>query len=485
MAETDLSDTVRQDTVLKLLSGAQAGAEIYLGDGQYLIGTDDDADIVLQDRAIGAKHALLGIQGRRIHVEARDLPVRIGDRVISPQEDMDMSAPVVIGLETTQVAIGTTDTDWSLLELPHSIDTQDSSVEPQNGEEQTDEDIESTDSTDSETTTAEAAPLTDPEEQPQQSRGLRSPLRWGLAIVAVLLVAAVLMIFRHDLFTWKHKDSSAAKRPATLTELDKANNILKGPAFKEIHASQAKDGTIVLQGYCETDSCKNRAVSEFAKAGIPIDNRIWIEQWLKRAVRETLARFGETDLTFDYLGDGAIRLRGFLVASHRKEELLETLRNDVPGITRIDTAGLKKISQAAAMLREGVKQAGLEGKLTIKVNGARLLASGDLDSTQMARWQRTAQNFAKKTQGRPPVDSKVKLMGDEAPAKVLDKSGLTILGVMVTREDPPFAAAILGNGAILSEGDKIDGRYVIRKIDFDRVVLWNGEKESVYRVGGM
>ena len=97
--------TAQQHYLCKVLSGPHAGAEVRLVAGAYRIGRDDDADIVLDDQAMAAEHALLTIEPAGTCVEPLLGEVLI-DRV--PHKDAGRRVPffTVLGLGATHLAVG-------------------------------------------------------------------------------------------------------------------------------------------------------------------------------------------------------------------------------------------------------------------------------------------------------------------------------------------------------------------------------------------
>ncbi len=97
----------------KLLSGAQSGAEALLDPGEYVLGSSDEADLVLIDAAVLPRHARLRIGADAWIVEALDgAEVRVGGLPISAPCEIPPYGVVTLG--GVSVALGP-DGQWETL----------------------------------------------------------------------------------------------------------------------------------------------------------------------------------------------------------------------------------------------------------------------------------------------------------------------------------------------------------------------------------
>ncbi|MDR3077296.1 MAG: hypothetical protein LBV15_00855 [Planctomycetota bacterium] len=97
--------------LLKILAGAQAGAEVPLPPGRYVLGSADDADLVLSDAAVRPRHAALDLAGSAWTVEPLEASeVRLAGILI--QAASSLSSYQVISLGGVHLALGP-DGAWS------------------------------------------------------------------------------------------------------------------------------------------------------------------------------------------------------------------------------------------------------------------------------------------------------------------------------------------------------------------------------------
>ncbi len=478
-------------TVLKLLSGPQLGAEVRLEEGEYLIGSDDGGDVVLQDDSVAAQHVLLKIRGGSALVEIKDQAAVVGEQSLSSGQQVEVPLPGVMALGTTYVAMGAEGTDWMSLLLPDIMGQRAAHTAPAEDH----QDVASNESQDAAVDDV-LAELVEPTQTPgrQSSRSFVG----ALLLSAGMITAALLFLeFRQDLMGWLEGDSALQQAAAGPSPADEAKAIVDRLGMDQVQITTQQDGTVVLKGYCDTESAEQHLLTSMKQAGIRAESHIWSKDELMSGIEQTLGRLGAENLIHHYLGAGAISLQGYLGEDLSEEELRIILRNDVPGISRID-AKVNTLADSVTDLRQRVRDVGLGERVTVKPSGAMILAQGVLGPLQMGLWKKTAQAFAAQTHGLPPLQSRVKLKEDQVVQTAVNRSEvedqmfepdeleigkpkLSVRGVVVGPDEPGFA--LLTNGAIVSEGDKLDGSYTIYKIEFNRIIVRNGKKEFIYYVG--
>lgn len=458
----DMPDSAHPATVLKLLSGPQRGAEIPLDDGEYLIGSGEDCDIVLLDDSVAERHVLLAKQEERLRLTARDQSVLIGAYELPQGEGTDIPTGTVFGLGTAYIALGLPGTDWLSLPLPGK-------------------------SAPHEATGANPPAFAPPPPAPPASRFERHRKFWIVAGTVVILTF-ILALFRHDLSIWLGAGQKAAV-PSDHA-LEHAKKIVADLGMTEIDVSENHRGDIVLRGYSDTKSARERLLDALKQADIPVISHVRAIDVLRRALRESLNRLGAGQVTFDYLGQGAVRLHGFLDEDISKEELIITLRQDVPVISRID-AHVRTLADSVADLRERLRTDDLASLIAVATEKGAIVASGELDAEQAPLWQKVKDEFSAVTQGAPELISYIKIPDGDVLAEGKGVAApmphthsalqLSVRGIVIGTGKRPYA--LLSNGLRVSKGDALDENHVIDAIELDRIVVRNGAQTYVYYIG--
>lgn len=487
MTGQNVSSSPSRSTVLKLLSGPQQGAEAQLTDGtSYLIGSDDECDIVLQAKLVAPRHLMLAIEQGRIHLDVQEQPVVVGNRNLSPGQAADFPTGAVVRLGEVCIGVGPENTDWSQAVLPDvekapekTID-RDAMGEVEPGE----------------------PPLSSPpptqdaqKESPAQPAKPRSSAKSWLALGGIMFAALALVAWWKPFNEWLNPGAAMEEAVSESSAVEKTQAIIKKVGLQDISITVHPDGGVILTGYCETREVKNRLTAALQAQGVQADNQLWPEEVLRETITHTLDRLGGKVIVYNYLGKGVLHLRGLLRAGLRHNQLLSTLRNDVPGISQIES-NIKPIEDFVADLRKQVRQAGLEGQITIAAEGASITATGALDAGRMDRWDAIARSFTDETQEFLTLNQRVNLIGGQQKAppaaavkevernvekEVRPSLRISVRGVVIGPDQVPHA--LLDDGTRITEGDWIEGRYVVEKIQFNRVIVRDGSQIKIYYIG--
>ena len=164
--------------LLKVFNGPHAGGEIVLDDGDYLLGSGNQCDIVLTDPQIASEHCRLTINNQTVTFEALSAAtVFVEGR---PEATGALGPYEFLTVGDTHVAVGPNNADWPSRELPTlQAETPDTADVSNAGESSPESPAEVAGQSRQETaSTSEATPT-----QPL----LRRIPVWGWAIVVVVL----------------------------------------------------------------------------------------------------------------------------------------------------------------------------------------------------------------------------------------------------------------------------------------------------------
>lgn len=471
--------------LLRVMSGPQAGAEIPLADGEYVIGSDDDCDLVLLDETVAARHLRVTIAASGAEVAACDAPVALGERTLAPGEPADIGAGAVFGLASTCVAIGPVGVVWTALPMPDRRRRKRTPEPAPTANAVTDDGEASVADSDAPDSNAVSLALGDQlinAERDRRGNGKGSgPGRRTAALWAVggFLLALALFELPDMLSAW-----TAA--PAPQTPPDNADQqrsqvaaLLKKLNLKGLQLGSLPGGGLALSGYVQTVADKDRLNAALRQSGIAVRNDVWADEWIKSSVQETVQRFGGEALSVDYLGKGALRIAGFLRSGVSQQQLEAVVRNDIPGISSIEVK-LHTMDQALQDLRKGLQEAGLEGMVKLTASDTTINATGTLDQPLLQAWWQVAHAFAKDYGTVPRLQSEVK--GATQRAEPFTLGNVRVIGIVMGPEHQPMA--MLDNGNLVGVGDQVGANAVVKEIDFDKVLITEGTRTYTFNVEG-
>lgn len=471
---------------VRLLTGLQQGAQAPLLENvEYLVGQDEACDLVLWDATVAPRHLTLRAVSGRLRVRALEQPLVLIDAILAPDERRDLESAAVLCAGAVVLAVGPAGSDWSSLALPAMPDDS-----PQT--------LASVPDPDS-ATEAIAAPAMSARAPTVAARSWQRPLRAVALIVAVSVPIAIL-ILSNLVFETPRAPEAVPSVPSSpdavrVQMLDRARALAQDAGFDGIEMRLGADGVLTLHGYSETRAHRDALTAALRAEGWRVDNRLWSEDALHATLRETLDRLGGRHLDYDYLGQGEIQVRGVLHSGLAAERLVRTLRDDVPGVRNVD-AQLQPLAPLLADLREGLRAARLDRKLTILSDEPPVTLGGRLDAREMARWTALGERLAARYPDLPPLVSDVLL--DEPPVRpeqadaeppIMPAAGVPgvpgppvrVVGILIGPDR--VAHAILDTGERITRGDRIGGHFIVEEIRFDRVVALADGQRRIFRVG--
>ena len=496
--------------LLKVLAGPQRGAEAKLSEGDYLLGSAEGCDFVLCDASVAPEHARLVVQNGEVQLRAADSGLLVDGRPLEAGQTAQLSAETVIGIGTTVVAVGTTETDWSsmvLLATTARVEyngrtTGTATPESDDAEQRatTEDDVGQS------RPPADGAPRasepSDPIAEAQAGSEEKQPAHHGSArrlawiAAALVVIAAISLMTTHLIGTRTDGvDDPAAREEAAKRSLLEARKVVAASDFPDLDVKLNRDGTVVVECYTPTAADKKTITSTLATKGIEAEQRIWPVEVMMSDVRETLDRLGGGTIKHRYVGQGTVAFEGYYSGTLSSDELAAMVGDEVPAVRSIQS-GEHTLAEAAADMRSRIRKNNLADFLNVAPDGAKVVVTGVLDSDQMKVWQEVRGAFDAAMHGLPHVESSVraqKVMGDQLQDRETPSSGqkssasptgfpeLSIRGVIGRDIGPIYV--LLNNGVRLRRGDVVNGGFVVEKIGLEHVVLRRGTQRRAYYVG--
>lgn len=103
--------------VLRFLSGPHAGTEVVLGLGTYVLGSAEQADLIVRDPEVAARHLLLDLGPGELSAQPQEARFFLDGREIV-QDRVSISAFQVITAGFTNLALAPQGQPWPSIELP-------------------------------------------------------------------------------------------------------------------------------------------------------------------------------------------------------------------------------------------------------------------------------------------------------------------------------------------------------------------------------
>ena len=307
--------------VLKIFSGPHVGAEVILSNGEHVIGSSDDCDVILHDQLIAPRHARVLVSEERVQCDSLDgAPLLLEGK----QQDTVVLAPFqYFTLGNTHMAIGSADEPWPAMQFP-DFTLRQASVSSERSQEAATESPQSKDSN-----THLLLP----------SQTLRL-LCW---LAAAVIVLTTTVAAGYHVFATHDNSVGVSSKNEKQIERDLAM-IAKECAPDGIIDIRREKGRFSVCGYVDNAEQQRRLRRCLSGACPDVHLRLWNSDRLVQSVAEVLHVNG-LSLNVAKGKPGEVVLRGAVADGKLWDHTLEQLRRDIPTIRQLTL--LVKVSEVA------------------------------------------------------------------------------------------------------------------------------------------
>ena len=415
--------------LLKIVQGANAGAEIALADGTVTFGSSDSCDIVLADSSLAAE---------AFAIETTDTGVSL--KALPDGEAKKIDLYTLFSFGNSSFAVGENGAAWPELKSP----------EPPPPPEQPAADTETDSSASTPPSPADTPPSTDggPHPDTEESRpteGKRSSRRSCLGCLLVLLLLLVFFAIGYFLalrygriwesvpFVRDKFDTPAAEKDTPAAESEPPADTLAAWAATNGVAVLEKDGETVLSG----NFAKRADRLNFAQDAYERDANLILDlsddETLKSGVEEVLFVLTEGRTKLVVATNRVVKLAG---RARSRDELLHTVAAICTDVNRV-----RVVDDTAVVCDDGKR------------------------TDAPTRYQALSSQAARKHPFITP-----------APKPGMPEPKCPVAGVILM----PYPCLVLRDGSRAAEGSMV-GEFKVEKIEADKVTLKRGEETVTWK----
>ncbi len=415
--------------LLKIVQGANAGAEIALADGIVTFGSSDSCDIVLADSSLAAE---------AFAIETTDTGVSLKELPDGEAKKIDLYTLFSFG--NSSFAVGENGAAWPELKSP----------EPPSSPEQPAADTETDGSDSTPPSSSDTPPSTDGEprpgtEEPRPTEGKRSSRRSCLGCLLVLLLLLVFFAIGYFLalrygrvwesvpFVREELDTPAAEKDPPAAESEHPADTLAAWAATNGVAVSEKDGETVLYG----NFAKRADRLNFAQDAYERDANLILDlsddETLKAGVEEVLFVITEGRTKLEVATNRVVKLAG---RARSRDELLQTVATICTDVNHV-----RVVDDMAVVCDDGKR------------------------TDAPTRYQALSSQAARKHPFVTP-----------APKPGMPEPKCPVAGVILM----PYPCLVLRDGSRAAEGSMV-GEFKVEKIEADKVTLKRGEETVTWK----
>ncbi|MCG8530935.1 MAG: type III secretion system inner membrane ring subunit SctD [Desulfovibrionales bacterium] len=339
--------------LLKILSGPNTGAEVELPEGEFVLGTGNDCDIILVDAAIATRHMRIEVTLSGVTVVPLEGTIVLEGETV-PDGGAELPEFRVLTVGGTYLCMGPANEAWPHIPVPALIDACVLPEEKTTGlEEIVGEELEY-------------------DEQPNLLE------RFNLQQPAFMVAAAVLFIVVVS-FVWT---LIGTESPTPIME---ARELLQANGYGKITVVQTKSGGLELQGVVNTDSSKLNLITLFEGFNPYPVLKVKSYEELAAELQDIIQKKAPS-LAVSNVGGSKISITGYV----QDPQELSKLRSELePEITHYPTVRWEVTTwdDLKPELSRLVLAQGLEGKLSFAPEPEKIYYSGMLTKDEAKSWQ--------------------------------------------------------------------------------------------------
>jgi type III secretion protein D len=433
-------DTAKKDRVylLKILNGIHGGAEVELHPGQYVIGRNDECDIVLGDDGIEQEHMVLTYNpAGQLAVAAKTGEFLIdGNPVESGEIGLDIHQIVSIG--QIHWAVVEQGDGWQPGDL-QALVTKDTAV-PESEEE-------------------EEAPAEETEKKIDKKIILLKRW-WPLGALGGLGLLFYYVTYTISNFPIQNNE----------LQIERLKKIFEELNLPEPTISINSEGIMEVVGYTKLEAEKQRVLEKLNTMPSWVQARIFAGETIITSCRIVLARLAYA-IEPVYTERGTILLKGFIDAKRDIEIIINRLKQDVGGLQNIQER-LWILDDVVPELIGIIKSNELEESVRIEVEDGYPTAVGLLAKQKEENWKEARMTISQIFGDDFILRNKIEAAEKQLPGKVL----LPITGVTLGKH--PYIT-MTGN-RVYFVGSPLKNGLIISEIRPDRIVIDKSGRKYYY-----
>ncbi len=401
--------------VLKVLTGAQAGAEVSIADAEYVLGSGPDDDLHFVDLSLKPGHARLRLENGLIKVAggAGTLKTQSGISILAGDETWQDIDPLdVITIGTTCFAIGAPSADWSTV---HSFLPSNDARKPTNP----------------------PPVVTQP--------------KWGAGKIATVL-ATIVMAFVSAAWLMDN-DTANPGRAKTVDDRPEIAIITAAfnafPFARDIVITQEVDGVIEAAGYVDTPAERRALRNAIDETAIPVRFRVWSQAVIENETQAIVENL-QIPVQFSVGSDGVLTLRGDVLDERRVDRLVATITENVAGIAQVNVQ-VQTANTYLQQIRALLARSELDDSVIARLDGTLIEVNGVVVASKIDNWVGFIQSYARRYADKVALRSFVQLVDENGQIIADPVSAQPGLPVIIGTVDTSSAEAQVANqgGAIL------------------------------------
>lgn len=406
-------ETLLPQLELRVLHGPQAGSRLMLSVGDYVLGTDDECEVMLAGPRMAVMHAKLRFDGDQPSISPMDGPVLDSQgNEISGEFPLALGMPVELG--GIWITVDEVDSPWPSTEalIPSPSPHPESSAAEDNSPMSPDTQIPI------------PAMTRDDEVQRRKALRLLSASMASLLALAIVGIVAALWL-AGDAGNEVRKIAQPTAEDARAKEL--RQQLAKALPGRQMTVMTRAGGMPIITAYVADTAMANQLAELVRKHAGNAAMVVYVDTDLLERARILVLQFqgdgSRAMIEVQAVSNGIASIRGAVASTGTRDEVFDLLRGGVPGLRGFD-ATLKTADDLPALLTDRIASVGLAKKLQVVSEQPEFVLRGTLTDEDLQRWEALLVQFTTEfgrllpiratlaqLQRRPPVEIRTVIGG--------------------------------------------------------------------------
>lgn len=462
-------------TYLKVFSGPHIGAEIELRSGKYLIGTDNNCDIILNDGTLDLKHLQLIVNDKGVIAKPlKNKHIYVDGHIVNNESPVRVSDYSLIKVGTTHIALGSDNSQWSKVKLIKSSNT--TLFEKDNDEKESVFKNYPVIMRLLLALNVAVKPIVIGGQSVRYSfcRSSYYCLYYknkGASLFVLLGVIAIiaLCVFNVSYSNYKKNQVRSVNAKASL------HSYIASYKKDELKIKENKDNNISINGYVENIEELNEVEKQINNISKRIQKtklniNLYVVDEMKEKIGQLLYLNNIQSVDLTYLGRGAFSASGFHNNKSDWGKIQNILLTDVSGLKKIDSLKIQDNEIRIKQIRRLLERVGLIDKIAIEDDKHTVILKGICSSYEIEKLHKVIYEFNKNNKNTPKI--LLKILNSK---EVLD---MDIRSVRVGGA----AYMVMHDGSKYLRGSLLPNGYILTDIQPDKLLLKKNRLQVEYPI---
>jgi len=398
-------ETLLPQLELRVLHGPQAGSRLTLFVGEYTLGTDDECEVMLAGPRLMGMHARLKIDADIASISPVD-----GNVLDAHGKQILGDTPLAIGMPVeiggVWISIDEVDAPWPTTEtlipqpsagpLPDPTESSEPSLMSE----------------------AEARDEIDFSAQRTRAKRLLIISMTGLASVAVLGVAGAFWLSSQPMTPTNESVASASPMPSAPTLSDRLAEAFPG---RMVQVTSGHGGATIVTAYAADGGMVSRMQQMIRKIDGTAITHFFADDAMLESASSVVLKYRREGtravVKVTGMNNGTASLRGVVASQSVRDELLENLRNSVPGLRGIELTA-QGADELPSLLTDRLTVADLSKKLQVVSRQPEFTLRGNLSEDEIQRWEAVLTQFSEEFGQILPIRAMISIQQKRPPINV-------------------------------------------------------------------